>query len=79
MAASPAVGGDAGTVSSIQAAIVESADTDRAAGADFASAFGNAFTLAMQSVGGEPGSGKTAQSPPPPPPVTVPYAGQSFN
>jgi hypothetical protein len=50
--------------------------TDRVAGADLASAFGNAYALAMQSLGGAPGSGKTAPATPPPPPITVPYEGQ---
>ncbi len=76
VASSPTVSGDAVALSVIQSSIVEAAGTDRVAGADLASAFGNAFALAMQSLGGAPGSGKTAPATPPPPPVTVPYEGQ---
>ena len=78
IASSPTISGDGATLSTIQASIIEAAGADRVAGADLAAAFGNAFALAMQSLGGAPGSGKTAPATPPPPPITVPYEGQSF-
>lgn len=72
VAASPTASVSPDTVSAVQRAIIEIAGVD--AGNDF----GNAYTLAMQTVAGAPGGGKTVPPAPPPPPVALPYEGQRF-
>jgi hypothetical protein len=70
VAASPTASMTSGIVSAIQQAIVV------LGGVDEGNAFGNAYNLAMQTVAGAPGGGKTVPPQPPPPPVALPYEGQ---
>ena len=80
IAASPTASMDPSLLSALQRAIIE------VAGMDGANIFGNAYNLAMQTVAGAPGGGKTVppQPPPPPvalplrPPVATPYEGQQL-
>ena len=70
IAASPTASMSPEIVSAVQVAII--AFTDVSTGNDF----GNSYTLAMQTVAGAPGGGKTVPPQPPPPPVALPYEGQ---
>lgn len=70
IAASPAASMSPAAISVVQQAIIAFANME------LGSAFGNAYMLAMQSVAGAPGGGKTVPPQPPPPPVALPYEGQ---
>lgn len=70
IAASPTASMSPEIVSAIQVAII--AQVGLSAG----NGFGNSYTLAMQTVAGAPGGGKTVPPQPPPPPVALPYEGQ---
>ena len=70
VAASPTASMDPSLLSALQRAIIE------VAGMDGANIFGNAYNLAMQTVAGAPGGGKTVPPQPPPPPVALPYEAQ---
>ncbi len=70
VAASPAASMSPDTVSAIQQGIIA------LGGEGDGNAFGNAYTLAMQTIAGAPGGGKTVPPQPPPPPVALPYEGQ---
>lgn len=70
VAASPTASMSPAIVSAIQQAIILLTDVE------IGSAFGNAYNLAMQSVAGAPGGGKSVPPQPPPPPVALPYEGQ---
>ena len=70
VAASPTASMSPAIVSAIQQAIILVTDVE------IGSAFGNAYNLAMQSVAGAPGGGKSVPPQPPPPPVALPYEGQ---
>ena len=70
VAASPTASMDPSLVSALQRAIIE------VAGIDIGDIFGNAYNLAMQTIAGAPGGGKTVPPQPPPPPVALPYEGQ---
>lgn len=72
VAASPTASMNAATVSATQTGIIKAADVK------IGDAFGNAYNLAMQTVAGAPGGGKTVPPQPPPPPVALPYEGQRF-
>ncbi len=72
IAASPGASATPDVVSVIQQAVM------KAAGADAGKAFGNSYILAMQTVAGAPGGGKSVPPLPPPPPVAIPYEGQSL-
>lgn len=66
VAASPTASMDPSLLSALQRAIIE------VCGVGVASEFGNAYNLAMMSVAGAPGGGKTVPPQPPPPPVALP-------
>lgn len=70
IAASPTASMEADMISAVQQSIIE------VTGVDEGSAFGNAYNLAMQTIAGAPGGGKTVPPQPPPPPVALPYEGQ---
>ena len=70
VAASPTASMSPDTISAFQRAIIE------LAGVSVGSDFGNAYNLAMQTIAGAPGGGKTVPPQPPPPPVALPYEGQ---
>lgn len=70
VAASPTASMDPSLLSALQRAIIE------VGGMDVANVFGNAYNLAMQTVAGAPGGGKTVPPQPPPPPVALPYEAQ---
>lgn len=70
VAASPTASMDPSLLSALQRAIIE------VAGVDIGNVFGNAYNLAMQTIAGAPGGGKTVPPQPPPPPVALPYEGQ---
>ena len=80
VAASPAASMSPATVSATQRAVIE------IAGVDIGNEFGNIYNLAMQTVAGAPGGGKTVPPQPPPPPVALPlrppvatlYEGQQY-
>ena len=80
VAASPAASMSPATVSATQRAVIE------IAGVDIGNDFGNVYNLAMQTVAGAPGGGKTVPPQPPPPPVALPlrppvatlYEGQQY-
>jgi hypothetical protein len=76
MAGSPSASRDPAVVSSIQKAMIAIAGREVSDGVDIASTFGNAYALALQTVGSAPGIGKTSVANPPPPPVSSPYDGQ---
>lgn len=82
IAASPAASREPSVVSVIHAAVIEAViaveGVSMAAASDLGAVFGNAYSMALQSVGGAPGSGKTAPATPPPPPVALPYEGQTI-
>ena len=75
VAASPTASADPEVVSAIQQAVVVASGS---LGSDAGAAFGNAYAMAMQSVSGAPGGGKSVPPAPPPPPVALPYEGQSL-
>ena len=66
VAASPTASMDPSLLSSLQRAIIE------VGGIEVGNVFGNAYNLAMQTVAGAPGGGKTVPPQPPPPPVALP-------
>ena len=66
VAASPAASASPDIVSAIEQAIIQFYNVD------FGNAFANAYLLAMQTVAGAPGGGKTVPPQPPPPPVALP-------
>lgn len=70
VAASPGASTTQDVVSSVQLAIAS------IGGAQAGTGFGNSYNIAMQSVSGAPGGGKTVPPAPPPPPVATPYDGQ---
>jgi len=70
VAASPAASMSAEVVSAIQLGVIKATNTANG------NTFGNAYTLAMQTVAGAPGGGKTVPPQPPPPPVALPYEAQ---
>ena len=70
VAASPKASMSSAIVSGIQRTIIGVSDVDTG------SAFGNAYNMAMQTVAGAPGGGKSVPPQPPPPPVALPYEGQ---
>ena len=70
VAASPTASMDPSLLSALQRAIIE------VAGVEISNIFGNAYNLAMMSIAGAPGGGKTVPPQPPPPPVALPYEGQ---
>lgn len=75
VAASPAASMSAAVVSSIQSAVVAAAGAAHAGATTLSgagTAFGNAYNLSMQTIGGAPGGGKTVPPTPPPPPVVLP-------
>lgn len=72
VAASPKASMSPSLVSAIQQSIIQTT------GLKNGNAFGNAYILAMQTVGGAPGGGKNVPTQPPPPPVALPYEGQRF-
>lgn len=78
LAASPAASRERAAISAIQLALIDVGGRDSRASGVLASAFGNSYTMAMQTVGTEPGSGMTVMSIPPPPPVAIPYDAQVF-
>jgi hypothetical protein len=70
VAGSPTASMTAEIVSAIQLGIILAVNVEHA------NAFGNAYNLAMQTIAGAPGGGKTVPPQPPPPPVALPYEGQ---
>ncbi len=70
VAGSPTASMSPDTVSAIQLGII------LAVGVDHANPFGNSYNLAMQTIAGAPGGGKTVPPQPPPPPVALPYEAQ---
>ncbi len=70
VAASPAASATPDIVSAIQRAVIEFC------GVDYGDTFANSYLLAMQTIAGSPGGGKTVPPQPPPPPVALPYEGQ---
>lgn len=72
VAASPTASMAPDMVSAVQRSIIEVSDVDDG------DAFGNAYNLAMQTVAGMPGGGKTVPPQPPPPPVAIPPIAQLY-
>jgi len=72
VAASPTASMNVATISATQRGIIQVANVKAG------DAFGNAYNLAMQTIAGAPGGGKTVPPQPPPPPVALPYEGQRF-
>lgn len=72
IAASPGANTTADVVSAVQQALVT------AGGAQAGTGFGNSYNMAMQTVAGAPGGGKSVPPAPPPPPVATPYNGQNL-
>jgi hypothetical protein len=70
VAGSPTASMSADTVSAVQLGIILAVNVEHA------NAFGNAYNLAMQTIAGAPGGGKTVPPQPPPPPVALPYEAQ---
>lgn len=66
VAASPTASMDPSLLSALQRSIIE------VSGVGVGSEFGNAYNLAMLTVGGAPGGGKNVPPQPPPPPVALP-------
>ncbi len=72
IAASPTASMSPDMVSAVQRSINEVSDVEDG------DAFGNAYNLAMQTVAGMPGGGKTVPPQPPPPPVAIPPIAQLY-
>lgn len=72
VAASPTASMTPDMVSAVQRAIIA------VSGVKDGDAYGNAYNLAMQTIGGMPGGGKTVPPQPPPPPVALPPIAQLY-
>lgn len=70
IAASPTASMSPEVLSAIQRGIIE------AASIEIGNIFANSYLLAMQTIAGAPGGGKSIPPQPPPPPVALPYEGQ---